>query len=94
MTDLTSVKVVVSGRVQGVYFRVFTTRRANQLGLTGYVRNVPGGRAVEVRAEGERESLESLIDSLRKGPVGSSVEKVETDWSEYTGSYSDFSVRY
>ena len=94
MTDLTSVKVVVTGRVQGVYFRAFTARHANQLGLTGYVRNIPGGRAVEVQAEGERDKLEKLIDSLRKGPVGARVEKVETDWSEYTGNYSVFSTKY
>ena len=94
MTDLTSVKIVVSGRVQGVYFRAFTYHRAKQLGLTGYVRNVPGGKAVEVQAEGEKDKLEELINSLRKGPAGARVEMVETDWAEYTGSYPDFSIRY
>ena len=93
-TDLTSVQVIVYGRVQGVYFRAFTSRHANQLGLTGYVRNVTGGIAVEVQAEGKRAKLEELIDSLRKGPIGAKVERVETDWAEYTGSYPDFSVRY
>ena len=94
MTDLASVRAIVNGRVQGVFFRDFVFRRAAELGLTGYVRNLPGGRAVEVRAEGEREQLEKLISYLRVGPPAARVEKVATDWSEYTGSYSRFSIRY
>ena len=93
MTDLASVRVVVHGHVQGVYFRAFTSRQARELGLTGYVRNLRDWRAVEVQAEGERNKLERLIDHLRKGPPGARVERVETTWSEHTGSYSNFSVR-
>ena len=94
MTDPASVQAIVYGRVQGVFFRDFTYRHATELGLTGYVRNLPGVRAVEVQAEGARESLERLIDQLRKGPPGARVEKVETGWSEYTGNYSGFNIRY
>ena len=93
MADLASVRVIVYGYVQGVFFRAFASRRAIELGLTGYVRNLPGG-AVEVNAEGEREKLQRLIDYLRVGPPAARVEKVETDWSEYTGSYSGFDIRY
>jgi acylphosphatase len=94
MTDLASVQITVYGRVQGVFFRDFTSRRANQLEVTGYVRNMPGGKAVEVQAEGERNKLEKLIDSLKKGPPGARVEKLEANWSEYTGDYSNFRIRY
>ena len=94
ITDPASLKAIVYGRVQGVFFRDFTSRRATELGLTGFVRNIPGGRAVEVQAEGARDKLEKLIAHLKKGPPGARVEKVETDWSEYTGSYSGFSIRY
>ena len=94
MTDLASFRAIVYGRVQGVYFRDFTSRRAGELGLTGYVRNLPGGKAVEVQAEGERDRLERLIDYLKVGPPGARVERVETTCSEYTGSYSSFSIRY
>lgn len=94
MTDLASVKAVVYGYVQGVFFRDFVSRRATQLGLTGYVRNLPGGKAVEVHAEGERIQLEELISHLNIGPPGARVERVETNWSEYSGSYFRFSVRY
>ncbi|MBI2979942.1 MAG: acylphosphatase [Chloroflexi bacterium] len=94
MTDLASVRAMVSGRVQGVYFRAFVCRHAEELGLTGYVRNLPGGEAVEVQTEGERKRLEELIGYLKVGPPGARVEKVSADWSEYTGSYAGFSIRY
>ncbi len=94
MPDLASVRAIVYGYVQGVLFRDFTLRRARELGLAGYVRNLPSGTAVEVQAEGEREKLEKLIEQLRVGPPGAEVEKVEASWSEYSGSYTSFSIRY
>jgi acylphosphatase len=94
MGDLASLQAIVYGRVQGVYFRNFTSRRANELGLTGYVRNMPGGKAVEVQAEGERSKLEKLLGYLKVGPPGATVERVETTWTEYSGSFSRFNIRY
>ncbi len=93
MSDLAAVKIVARGRVQGVFFRDFTTRRARELGLTGYVRNLTEG-AVEAIAEGERVKLEDLVRHMRKGPSGASVANVETDWSEYTGQYPTFGTRF
>jgi acylphosphatase len=92
-TDLASVHAIVYGYVQGVFFRAFVLRRADELGLTGYVRNLPN-EAVEVRAEGERKQLEKLIGYLKVGPPTAKVERVVTNWPEYTGKYSDFSIRY
>ena len=92
--DLASLQAVVYGRVQGVFFRAFVSRRATELGLTGYVRNLPGGEAVEVHAEGERNKLERLIGHLRVGPPASNVERVATNWSEHTGSYSSFRISH
>lgn len=94
MTDLASLRAIVYGRVQGVYFRDFTSRHARKLGLTGYVRNLAAWKEVEVQAEGERNKLERLIDYLKVGPPGARVERVETSWSEYTGSYSNFGIRH
>ena len=94
MSDLAAVQAKVYGLVQGVYFRAFTEQQAVRLGLTGYVRNLPTEEAVEVRAEGERDKLEMLIDYLRLGPPTARVTKVITNWSEYTGSYSGFRIRY
>jgi acylphosphatase len=87
-------KVVVTGMVQGVMFRDFTRHKAEELGLTGYVRNLPGGRAVEVEAEGERARLEDLLAILKRGPARARVESVLPDWSEYTGKYRDFKIKY
>jgi len=92
--ELASLQAIVYGRVQGVFFRAFVSKRAAELGLTGYVRNLRDREAVEVQAEGERRQLERLIDHLKVGPPGARVEKVKIKWSEYTGSYSDFSIRY
>ena len=92
-TDLASVHAIVYGYVQGVFFRAFVSRRADELSLTGYVRNLPN-EAVEVRAEGERKQLEKLISHLKAGPPAAKVERVVTNWSEYTGKYSDFTIRY
>ena len=94
MTALASVKVMVYGRVQGVYFRAFVSSCAQDLSITGYVRNLPDGKAVEVQAEGEKERLEKLIGYLEAGPPGARVERVVAAWSEYSGGYTGFSIRY
>jgi len=94
MGDLASLQAMVYGRVQGVNFRAFTSRRANELGLTGYVSNMPGGREVEVRAEGEKSKLEKLLGYLKVGPPGAIIERVEASWAEYSGNFSRFNIRY
>lgn len=92
--DLASVQAIVYGYVQGVFFRDFTSIQATELGLTGYVRNLPTGGVVEVHAEGDRNKLEQLIDYLWMGPPAARVERVATNWSEYTGRYASFTIRY
>lgn len=94
MSDLFSVQVMIYGRVQGVFFRDFTLRQASKLGVAGYVRNLYGGKALEVQAEGERTKLEELIEYLKIGPPGARVEKTDATWSDYSGNYSCFSIRY
>ena len=85
---------VVHGVVQGVNFRYFVLRHARDLGLTGYVRNLYPEGTVEVKAEGSREQLEQLLRHLEEGPRGAWVERVEADWSEFTGAYSRFEVKF
>ena len=94
MADLASLRAVVHGYVQGVFFRAFVAGQARRLGLTGYVRNLPDGKTVEVSAEGERKQLEELVDHLKVGPPAAKVERVVTRWAEYSGGYSGFSMRY
>ena len=93
MAELASLQATVSGRVHGVFFRAFVESRALELNLTGYVRNMPGG-TVEVVAEGERQQLEKLVESLGKGPPPARVEKVTADWAEYSGVFKDFRIIY
>jgi acylphosphatase len=93
MADLVSLQAVVSGRVHGVFFRAFVETRAEELRLTGYVRNRPDG-TVEVKAEGERQKLEKLVGFLKVGPPAARVEEVVAAWGEYTGAFNRFSVRY
>lgn len=82
----------VEGLVQGVFFRDSTRRRARQLGVTGWVRNLRDGR-VEVVAEGERASVESLVAWLRDGPEYARVEQATATWESASGEFTDFAVR-
>lgn len=67
---------MVSGRVQGVGFRYSTAREADRLGLTGWVRNAPGG-VVEVFAQGTASAIDAMIEFLRIGPRYADVSSVE-----------------
>ncbi|HEX73748.1 MAG TPA: acylphosphatase [Dehalococcoidia bacterium] len=93
MTDLVSVQAIVYGYVQGVLFRDFISKRAKELGLVGYVRNLPEGN-VEVNAEGRRKQLVKLIGYCKVGPPMAEVDKVVVNWSEYSGKFSHFSISY
>ncbi len=94
MSELASLHALIYGRVQGVFFRDFVSRHARALGLSGYVRNLPQGGAVEVKAEGERPKLDSLLEKLHQGPPGARVDRVDVEWAEYSGSFADFRIRY
>lgn len=94
MSRRTTLHAVVHGLVQGVNFRSFVIRRANELGLTGYVRNVLLDGTVEVVAEGEREKLEQLLRYLEVGPRAARVKRVDVVWSEHSGDFSRFEVRF
>lgn len=70
------VNILVSGRVQGVYFRAFTQNKAKQLGVKGSARNLPDGR-VEIIAEAESGTIEDFIQWCHKGPVTARVDHIE-----------------
>ena len=95
MTDAPArLQAFARGRVQGVGYRDFVERRASSLGLSGYVRNLSDGRTVEVVVEGPRETLESLLVHLRRGPGGAHVHEVEQRWSDPTGHFDGFRITY
>ncbi len=87
------VHLLISGRVQGVYYRATAREVARRLGLTGWVRNMPDGR-VEAVAEGEEEKLREFIHWCNQGPPAARVEAVAENWSEATGEFREFSIRY
>ena len=94
MSEQASFLAIVHGHVQGVNFRFFVKSRAEALGLKGYVRNLPDGTAVEVRAEGEKTKLGDLLNYLYTGPSRARVERVDVEWSKYTGRFNDFQLNY
>lgn len=81
----------VSGRVQGVFFRAYTQKKARSLGLNGWVRNLPDGR-VEVLAEGDGAALRAFEAWLHQGSPLSHVTAVEATYGPATGKYHDFEV--
>lgn len=83
----------MSGRVQGVGFRMFAQRQARDAGCTGFVRNSADGRAVEVVAEGDQAALDDLLKALRRGPRLARVVDVQVEWAAATGAFSDFQIR-
>ena len=85
------VHLVVSGRVQGVFFRQSTAETARRLGLHGWVRNLPDGR-VEAEAEGERAALEALVEWCRRGPPTARVDGLEAGWGEPRGGLDPFEI--
>ena len=84
--------LVVSGRVQGVFFRQATVDEARSLGLTGWVRNRPDGR-VEIVAEGRRANLEMLLAWANRGPPAARVDQVEASWLEFHEEFQKFAAR-
>ena len=91
--DMVRARVRVYGRVQGVFFRYNTRRKALELGVKGWVRNVPDG-TVEIVVEGPRDKVEELIDWARVGPPLARVTKVEVEWEDYKGEFSSFDIVY
>jgi len=84
-------RVVVTGVVQGVFFRTETRDRARSLSVAGWIRNVPDG-TVEAAFEGDDERVGSMVEWCRRGPSGASVENVEVEWIEPEGE-AGFSIR-
>lgn len=87
------VRVLISGKVQGVFFRAYTEEEANRLGVKGWVRNLPDGR-VEAVFEGEDEAVDKMIAWCHRGSPHSKVTQVEVIEEPYTGEFKDFRIRY
>jgi len=91
VSEAARLHAVITGRVQGVGFRFFVRRKANQLGLTGWVRNRTDG-AVELVAEGNGQDLQEFVAKLHTGPQMSWVQDVVAEWQTAEDSFDDFLI--
>ena len=85
-------QVRITGRVQGVSFRYYTSREAESLGLGGWVRNLPDG-SVEAVFEGSRDVVQQMLGWCRQGPPAADVRDVQVEWEDHTGAFDSFSIR-
>ncbi|MCK5508453.1 MAG: acylphosphatase [Desulfobacterales bacterium] len=87
------VHAIISGRVQGVFFRMETKRAADNCKVLGWVRNKIDG-TVEAVFEGNEENVNSILGWCKDGPRLADVEKVDVTPEDYKGEYSEFKLRY
>lgn len=85
------IECIITGRVQGVFFRDFAKENADTLGIVGEVKNQKNG-SVLLLAEGEKIALETFIVRLSKGPEAARVSNVEVEWKEAENQYNFFSI--
>lgn len=85
------VHLFISGRVQGVAFRVSMWQKAK--GVKGFVRNLDDGR-VEAVLEGEKEKVDKIVEWAKKGPFFAKVTNFEIIEEEYKGEFKNFKILY
>ena len=93
MAEIAQLHVLISGRVQVVFFRAATRDEARARGLKGWVRNLPDGR-VEALFQGDKRALEAMLAWCHLGPPHAYVDRVEEDWQAYQGDLGEFRVAY
>jgi len=86
-----SVRLVIIGTVQGVFFRNFIKENADKLGIRGFTRNIESGD-VEVIAEGNMQDVDSFIELCRKGPKFANIREVKVEEKRFSGDYKEFKV--
>jgi acylphosphatase len=89
----TRAHVIVSGKVQGVFFRAATMHEADSLGVKGWARNLQDGK-VEAIFEGEEDVVRMLIDFCKHGPPRAKVSNVDVTWENYRGEFKTFTIEY
>ncbi len=93
MKNKVRVRSIISGRVQGVFFRVETKRAADGLGVFGWVKNRRDG-TVEALFEGDQDRVDALLEWCKEGPAYARVSDVEVEWENYAGEFSAFDITY
>lgn len=93
MKDTVSVRVIVKGIVQGVYFRVSTKEAATRHSLKGWVRNNKDD-SVEAVFEGPKEDVDKVIDWCKIGPPGARVDDIKVSWLDKIEGFHSFHIDY
>ncbi|MGD9363394.1 MAG: acylphosphatase, partial [Desulfobacterales bacterium] len=91
MKDKVRVHAIISGRVQGVFFRMETKQAADRLGVFGWVRNRRDG-TVEALFEGDRDRVDAVLEWCKEGPGHAQVSDIKLDWEDYAGEFSGFGI--
>lgn len=87
------VSLIISGKVQGVFFRALAWEKAKELGVKGWAANEADG-TVHIIAEGSENQVNELIDWCHSGPSTAQVEKVDIEKQPYMAEFRDFAIRY
>ena len=93
MEDNVRAHAIISGRVQGVFFRVETKRAADRIGVSGWVRNRSDG-TVEAVFEGDRTQVDAVLEWCNEGPLHANVADLNVTWNDYTGEFQGFEITY
>jgi acylphosphatase len=86
-------RLIISGRVQGVFFRAETKRAVQPIGVCGWVRNKPDG-TVEALFEGPEKAVQQAIQWCRKGPPSARVTDVKVVWEDYDAEFDSFQIAF
>jgi acylphosphatase len=93
MEKQVSAHAIISGRVQGVFFRVETQRAAERFGVFGWVRNKRDG-SVEAVFEGQQQAVDAVLQWCQEGPNRAVVKNVEVKWLDFTGEFERFDITF
>jgi acylphosphatase len=93
MKDKVRVHAIISGRVQGVFFRMETKQAADRLGVFGWVKNQRDG-TVEALFEGDQDKVNAVLEWCNQGPPSAKVTDVNVEWQDYAGEFSGFGITY
>ena len=93
MANAARARAVISGRVQGVFFRLETKQAAQRCGVTGWVKNQIDGTVAAV-FEGPKENVDAILEWCQQGPPHANVTHVDVAWEDYTGEFDRFDITY
>ena len=88
-----TIKIIIIGKVQNVFFRIFVKKHADKLGIKGFTRNFPNG-SIKIIAQGKNDSLDKLIKQVKIGPDFAKVDKIIVSIETSNEIFQNFEIRY